>query len=86
MKSIYQSFATDAIDLIADDRMKRPRPAFDDHAKPNLLPHGEFFPDTRKCLFQIKRTTVVGAKTLDSVSGLVNDLPHQSFNIAERWL
>ena len=65
---IDQRFAADPVDFIPDDRVQRTRPALDDHTKINVPLDGEFLPNQRKCIFEIKRAAV---ETTGSISNAI---------------
>src|SRR6267143_412731 len=76
-KRVDYSFSANVVDFVANERMQWPVPAFNDHAKMDLLVKGVFLLDPRECPFQIHLSMFGRAKASESISALFHDLPHE---------
>src|SRR6266700_8208838 len=85
-KRVYQSFAPDPIDVVADDRVQRSRLALYNHPVVELLLKTQLLWNSRKCLSKI--TQFVGSRTKASkrISAILNHVPHQRKNARDHWL
>src|SRR6266705_4883632 len=73
-KRVYQSFAPDPIDVVADDRVQRSRLALYNHPVVDLLLKTQLLWNSRKCLSKITQLVASGTKTAKRISAILNNI------------
>ena len=81
---VHQRLATDAIDLVADERVEGPGRTLDDDAKADLFLDPELLLHPAERLLEVVATTRRRAQTSHGVPALVDDLAHQLEHAIER--
>ena len=76
-KRVDQRLAADAVDLVADERVERPRLPFDDHPEAGRRAEAKLLLHVGERLPQIVRAGARAAESAHGVASLVDDLPHQ---------